>query len=73
MTFSKTADPALQAYNRLELDNDTLNGSISIDLVDDTDIYYVLQTSISLRTHIQNLNAYYDEVLQLADQTFNIW
>jgi hypothetical protein len=72
MTFSKTADPSLQAYIRLYLDNDNPGDSITIDLVDDPDIYYVLYSSISLDTHIQNLNAYYEEVLQLAEQTFNI-
>lgn len=72
LTFSKTADQPLQAYIKLELDNDTLNDSITIDLVDDPDVYYVLQTSLALRTQIKNLNGYYDEVLQLADQTFEI-
>ncbi len=73
MTFSKTADQSLQAYTTpLELDKDTPEDSITIDLVDDPDIYYVLCTSLSLKTQIRNLNASYEEVLQLDDQKFNI-
>lgn len=72
ITFSKTQGLISASPPQINLDNDRFSNSITMDLVSDPDIYYVLHNYLKLDTAIHNDNAFFNGVLPLDNQVFEV-
>ena len=71
-TFSKTMGLISETPTSINLNNGLLNDSITIDLVNDPDIYYVLHTNLVLNTWARNNDPFMEGIIPLTDQIFKI-